>query len=137
MNRIIKSPIDAGLVFLLGSEGIHWVSEDCGQSVRSLGKGKNLREFLFHPTERTWILASGWTNCYSKEKQTSNCQITKELYFSRDLGKNWALLSNYIVQFAWGFKGPETSDGVPKERIILSQELNSKPLSTPEQANTA
>jgi hypothetical protein len=84
VNRLVRSDADSNLVFILGSEGIHWVSEDCGDSIRSLGRGKNLREMQFHPTEPNWILASSWSNCYEKGKRKvkSGCSISKELYLS-------------------------------------------------------
>lgn len=40
-----KSNVNPNLVIFLGSEGIHWITEDCGDTIKSLGKGKNLREF--------------------------------------------------------------------------------------------
>ena len=39
VNRIMKSIVDPNLVIFLGSEGIHWITEDCGNTIRSLGKG--------------------------------------------------------------------------------------------------
>jgi len=39
VNKILKSPVDLCLVIFLGSEGIHWISEDCGNTIKSLGKG--------------------------------------------------------------------------------------------------
>lgn len=87
-----------------------------------------MRELQFHPTEKNWILASSWKTCYDKnspKKTKSNCQVSKELYLSQDLGKTWSVIANYIVQFGWGMKSNKNSDKIPKERIILSQELTS------------
>jgi len=33
----------------LGSEGINYITEDCGNTIKSYGKNKNFREFLYHP----------------------------------------------------------------------------------------
>lgn len=64
----MKSIVDPNLVIFLGSEGIHWITEDCGNTIRSLGKGKSLREFIYHPVNPKWILASSWNNCYKNEE---------------------------------------------------------------------
>jgi len=65
---MIQSPIDDNLVvfigkyyflfeiklchFLtsfLGSNGINWVTDDCGANLRALNSGKRIHEFHYHP----------------------------------------------------------------------------------------
>jgi len=34
---MVKSTVDPNLVVFLGAEGINWISEDCGDTIRALG----------------------------------------------------------------------------------------------------
>ena len=36
--------------FCLGTNGINWVTEDCGGNISALNAGKFVQEFMFHPT---------------------------------------------------------------------------------------
>jgi hypothetical protein len=46
-----------------GTNGINWITEDCGANLRALNSGKRIHEFHFHPKQRSWALAAGWTSC--------------------------------------------------------------------------
>lgn len=85
VNKMQKSPIDTSLIFFLGSNGIHWVTDDCGENFRALSYVKGFKDFLFHPTEKNWVLASSWTKC-KDAKPNSGCTVNKELYLTTDLG---------------------------------------------------
>lgn len=60
----------------LGSTGINYISEDCGNTIKSYGKDKYFREFYYHPTERNWVLAASWKSCKNAEV-SSNCKVSK------------------------------------------------------------
>jgi len=60
---MLRSPVNHYLVIFLGSEGINWISEDCGETYKALATDRNFREFIFHPYEKDWILASSWSVC--------------------------------------------------------------------------
>ena len=72
----------------LGSHGINWVTEDCGADIRALNSGKKIHELSFHPKERIWALAAGWTSCADFD-DGQPCQIYKELYVTKNLGVSW------------------------------------------------
>jgi hypothetical protein len=97
---MIQSPVDKSLVIFLGTHGVNWITEDCGRKIFALNHGRNIKEYIFHPTVRNWGLASAFTLC---EDFTGGepCKIYKELYITRDLGKNWDILAAYVTQFAW------------------------------------
>ena len=88
--NMMQSPNDDSLVvfiginskkfIILGSNGINWVTEDCGANVRALNSGKRIHEFQFHPTEKYMALAATWTDC--SEFGDDPCKIYKELYFT-------------------------------------------------------
>lgn len=86
-------------MIFLGSHGINWVTNDCGRSVKALNHGRKIQEYIFHPTEKSWGLASAFSLCedYTEEP----CKINKELYVTKDLGLNWELLASYVIQFGW------------------------------------
>lgn len=81
---IVQSPADDDLVVFLGSNGVNWVSEDCGANIKALNSGKKIQEFKYHPTERNWALAAAWTSCAEFEDEP--CRIYKEVYITKDLG---------------------------------------------------
>lgn len=83
----------------MGSEGVNWITEDCAANVRAMNQGRNVNEFLLHPSERTWLLAAAWSLCEDFVDQP--CTIYKELFVSFDLGQDWKLLEDYVVQFSW------------------------------------
>jgi photosystem II stability/assembly factor-like uncharacterized protein len=88
VKKMIQSPVDDSLVVFTGTNGINWVTEDCGANLRALNSGKKIHEFQFHPTQRSWALAAGWTSC-ADFSDDEPCEIYKELYVTKDLGASW------------------------------------------------
>jgi len=126
VSRIIESPVDKSLLIFLGTHGINWIGEDCGRKVKALNHGRKIQEYLFHPTERNWGLASAYTLCEDFQNGEP-CKIYKELFLTKDLGESWDLLGSYIVQFSWGvFDESHIRAGIPKERILITLELRGK-----------
>jgi hypothetical protein len=85
-----------------GTNGINWITEDCGANLRALNSGKKIHEYLPHPKQRGWALAAGWTTCADFD-EWETCKIVKELYVTKDLGQNWQFLKSYVFDFAWGY----------------------------------
>jgi len=100
VHKMMQSPVDDQLVVFLGTNGINWVSEDCGGNLSGLNSGKRIQEFLFHPTQRNWALAASWTTCAEFEDEP--CRIYKELYYTKDVGEEWNYITNYVFDFEWG-----------------------------------
>jgi len=122
--RMIPSPVDKSLYIFLGTEGVNWITTDCGKKIKAINHGRPIHEFIFHPTEKNWVLASAWTKC--EDPTQESCKTYKELFFSDDLCEHWKLLANYVVQFQWAFIDYSFTNFVPKERIILSHEPKGK-----------
>jgi hypothetical protein len=119
VQEIIISPVDKNLVIFLGTHGINWVSQDCGRKIEALNHGRKIHEFIFHPTERNWVMASAFTIC--EDFKNEPCRNFKEVFVTKDLGDTWTLLLSYVVQFNWGITGQgHITAGIPKERIIAS-----------------
>lgn len=78
---MIQSPVDKSLVVFTGTNGINWVTEDCGVNIRGLNSGKKIHEYEPHPTQRNWALAAGWTSCADFDEY-EDCKIVKELYLT-------------------------------------------------------
>lgn len=70
--------------------------------MRALNSGKKIHEFHFHPKQRGWALAAGWTSC-ADFADDEPCEIYKELYVTKDLGASWQYLKSYVFDFAWGY----------------------------------
>jgi len=100
VHKMIQSPTDDQLVVFVGTNGINWVSEDCGGNIKGLNSGKRIQEFLYHPTQRSWALAAAWTSCAEFEDEP--CRIYKELYYTKNMGEDWEYMTNYVFDFEWG-----------------------------------
>lgn len=125
VSEILLSPVDKNLVIFLGTHGINWVSQDCGRRIDGMNHGRKIQEFIFHPTERTWVLASAYTIC--DDFVDEPCKNFKELFVTRDLGNTWNLLLSYVVQFNWGVtSNKHINNGIPKERILASYDPKGK-----------
>jgi hypothetical protein len=98
---MIQSPVDDSLVVFTGTNGINWVTEDCGSNLRALNSGKKIHEFTYHPKQRTWALAAGWTTC-EDFGDGEPCEIYKELYVTKDLGQSWQFIKSHVFDFSWG-----------------------------------
>jgi phage pi2 protein 07 len=122
VHKMLQSPVDDQLVVFLGTNGINWVSEDCGGNLSALNSGKRIQEFLFHPTQRNWALAASWTTCAEFEDEP--CRIFKELYYTKDTGEEWNYITNYVFDFEWGQSkmAKDNSVQIPDDRIWLTRD---------------
>lgn len=111
-------------MIFMGSQGINWLSEDCGATLVGMNQGRNVNEFQFHPSERKWLLAAAWTLC--DDFDSNPCKIYKEVFVSTDLAVNWDLMEDYVVQFAWASTEKSNNTLIPKERIFLAHEPSGK-----------
>lgn len=82
------------MVLFLGTEGINWISPDCGKTINAIGAERQLREFQFHPKDKNQILAASWSKCPPKSEP--KCFSTKDLMFSSDMGITWTKLASYV-----------------------------------------
>lgn len=119
MQSFLFSKVDPQLVIFQGSKGVNWISVDCGDTVKAMDNGRPVNEFQLHPLERDWILAAAWTIC--DDFLDKPCLIYKELFISFDLGENWVLIEDYVVQFSWAAVD-QTFKNIPKSRIILAHD---------------
>jgi len=99
VSSIMRSPVDSSMFIFLGTHGINWLTEDCLEHTRVIRTGRRLNEFQFHPLERTWLLASAWTECSDFDE--TPCEIYQEVFYSPNLGQDWSFIANYVVQFSW------------------------------------
>ena len=119
--KLLKSPVDSSLIFVIGSLGFNWVIEDCGNNIYSIFTERTINDFVFHPTEKNWCLFSAFSLCSDYIHQP--CKVVNELYFSNNLVKQYKLLKGYVVDFSWGIgNGTQIQKNIPKERILLTFE---------------
>jgi len=112
VSRMIVSPADKNVIIFLGTQGINWITKDCGLNIVAMNQGRKINEFQFHPTEPTWVLAAAFTLC--EDFGDSPCEIFKEVFVSFDLGEKWKVLQSYVVQFAWALVNEAFLETVPK-----------------------
>jgi hypothetical protein len=111
-----------------------YVTEDSGRTWRrAWGKKQNLHSWIFHPKERAWALVSWWAgDCDGdaaknkkkdwkadpdEEKDEEEAKLSSEpcshkLMVTRDLGKTFTQIANYVVQFSWGSDKMEQTNRV-------------------------
>lgn len=111
-----------------------YVTEDAGRTWRrAWGKRQNLHSWIFHPKERTWALVSWWTgDCNGKAKTKKKSEPEEEpedpedkenaksdrepcshkLMVTRDLGRTFTQIADYVVQFSWGSEKLEQANRV-------------------------
>lgn len=99
VHSLVQSPVDPQIVFFVGSENIHWVSENCGKTIKALNVGRGIFDFKFHMLEKKWMLASTINTC--EDSDDKKCKRSQELYVSQDLGETWKFLSDNVIQFSW------------------------------------
>jgi hypothetical protein len=97
-----------------------------------LNSGKKIHEFKFHPTKRNWALAASWAQC--EFPRSSECNTRKELFATRNLGKEWYYVTDYVFDFEWGQSKHAKNKGVviPDERIFVTRD----PLQTKKQTDS-
>mmetsp|Transcript_113889 Transcript_113889/g.317116 ORF Transcript_113889/g.317116 Transcript_113889/m.317116 type:complete len:956 (-) Transcript_113889:154-3021(-) len=117
-NRRSRASSDADDPSSSTSNGKWWpyvyVTEDSGQNWRrAWGKHHGLHSWIAHPTERSWALVSWWSGDCNTAKSTAKKDEEEEqeedrkpcvhrLMFTKDLGRNFLQLAEYVVQFSWG-----------------------------------
>ena len=119
--QIIQSPNDNNLLIFLGTKGINFIGENCGNNIKAINHGRRINEFIFHPIERNWALATAYTIC--DDFINEPCKLYKEVFVTFDLGLSWKLIGKYVVQVNWGVVDIiHFNKGIPKERILMSYE---------------
>ncbi|EGR32320.1 hypothetical protein IMG5_088080 [Ichthyophthirius multifiliis] len=142
--KMIASPINSNEIVFIGSQGINWISTDCGITVKSLGANMNLKEFAFHPVERTWMMASSWSTCDSNSQKILRMivQLLKIYICHKTLVKNGNFQPNMlfslhgIIKFSSFFlliqraqKYIIAHDKIPMQRILYFKEIGSNKIS--------
>lgn len=78
-------------------------------------------------------MAAAWTNC--EEFVDEPCRIYKELYLTKDLGKTWTFMQDYVFDFAWAASkaGNNLNDEeneeikqIPSGRILVTHDPSAK-----------
>mmetsp|Transcript_57564 Transcript_57564/g.167171 ORF Transcript_57564/g.167171 Transcript_57564/m.167171 type:complete len:931 (+) Transcript_57564:102-2894(+) len=130
IERMIVNPADKTVVILQTQRMMRgtgetssrffpyiYISEDSGRNWRrAWGKHHGLHSWISHPTKREWALVSWWSgDCSSSAARVidkdADSETAKEderepcvhrLMFTKDLGKNFLSIAEYVVQFSWG-----------------------------------
>lgn len=93
---IIKNNHFTEQIIFLGSSGVSYLTENCGEDFKILDHGKKLFKIRFHPTKKNYLLAKTEIEC----EGVKNCKKRMELILTRDHVK-WESLVDYIQDFDW------------------------------------
>jgi len=106
-----KSPADPNTILVSGNKKTNFISSNRGSSWKKIRQRSQIHTVMFHKTRPSWLLLSTWTStCNRKDKSSAPAEGEEDgggpcnhmLYLSRDLGKTFSLVQNYVVQFSWG-----------------------------------
>lgn len=109
---LLVSPVDKSVVLTIGRHHSHFISEDAGGTFRQIAPGMSIHNLIFHPTRRDWALMSSWTSACTASNAAHNEPCRHDLYFSSDLGRTWAIIESYVVQYNWGDPQLDMADAV-------------------------
>ncbi|KFH09097.1 putative sortilin, partial [Toxoplasma gondii VAND] len=117
VDSIIVSPVDKRVVLIVGSKRNHFISEDSAATFRRLKYKNTIHNFHFHPTRPKYAILSTWTDaCYSGSGTANRAQSQQDcnhqLFYTRDLGRSFKLVADYVVQFSWGDKKLGNTDHI-------------------------
>ncbi|PFH32063.1 putative sortilin [Besnoitia besnoiti] len=115
VESIMISPVDKNIVLIVGSKRNHFISEDSATTFRRLKYKSTIHNFHFHPTRPKLAIFSAWTDaCYSGRSGDSggSQDCNHQLFYTRDLGRTFKLVADYVVQFSWGDKKLGNTDHI-------------------------
>lgn len=110
-ESMTKSPADSNTILVSGNRKTNFISSSRGSSWKKLRQKSQIHTVIFHKTRPTWFLLSTWTSTCNKKKDSNSAPEPPEdgggpcnhqLFLSKDLGKTFSLVQNYVVQFSWG-----------------------------------
>ena len=79
---------------------------------------------MFHPTQRNWALASIYTTC-SDFETPQECEIYKEVYYTKDLGVHWDKVTDHVLQFDWA-KFDDDDEAISDDTIVIVKQQEPK-----------
>jgi len=107
VTRMIRSEADSGILVFIGSKGVHWVTSNCGNTMKALSKDFTIGQVRMHPTRSNLMLASAIEDC--KDEDDTICYFgTHPLYLTEDLGTTWRQIAPNVKQFEWPFNAEQT-----------------------------
>lgn len=129
VDTVMVSPVDKTIVLIVGSKRNHFISEDSATTFRRLRYKSSIHNFHFHPTRPKYAIFSTWTDaCYSGSSSSSGSggggsgggrggagrgdECNHQLFYTRDLGRSFKLVADYVVQFSWGDKKLGNTDHI-------------------------
>lgn len=116
VTRIIRSEADSGILVFIGNKGVHWVSSNCGKTMKALSRDFIIGQIRMHPTMPNLMLASAIEDC--KDEDDTICYFgTHPLYLTEDLGTTWRQIAKNVKQFEWPFNAEQTAQ-MPETRIF-------------------
>jgi len=124
VSQIVKSPADLNTVLVAGTQRTHFISTNKGETWRRVRQTSTIHTFLFHKSRPKWALLSTWTQaCESKgrKKGDEDVPCMHMLYLTKDLGRTFALVTTYVVQFSWGDSSQKQQDRIYMTHFLKRQ----------------
>mmetsp|Transcript_9585 Transcript_9585/g.17178 ORF Transcript_9585/g.17178 Transcript_9585/m.17178 type:complete len:882 (-) Transcript_9585:147-2792(-) len=120
-ESVTKSPCDVNTILVSGNKRTNYISTNKGATWKRIRQRSNIHTVIFHKTRPTWMLLSTWTSACTRkggskaapepgEEDTGPCN--HQLYLSKDLGKTFTLVMDYVVQFSWGDASKSQEDRI-------------------------
>ena len=97
--QIVRSKFDKNLLYFLGPEGVSFVSEDCGKTIRAFKHSKQFIDLKPNPMNKELLLGTSKKKC--EDLSNEGCSALLEIYLSKDMGSKWTLLKSDAIEFSW------------------------------------
>ena len=96
MTSILQNPYFKEQIVFVGSSGVSYITENCGETYKLLDHGRKIFTIRFHPTKKKQLLAKVLADCKGK----TGCKENMELLLTSD-HKNWKVITNYVHGYDW------------------------------------
>eukprot|EP01069_Polyplicarium_translucidae_P004368 Polyplicarium_translucidae@DN2565_c0_g1_i1.p1 len=100
VQSLMVNPTDKRVVLVVGAGKQHFASKDSGRTFHQIDHSGNIHNWMYHPSQPHVALLSRWTDHCNSHDQKALCN--HELYVTKDAGRTFEHVANYVVQFGWG-----------------------------------
>lgn len=97
--KIYTSEADQKFVLFHGPNGLSFVSQDCGESIKIIEHDEEINEFKLNPIDKNFILASSKKKC--GENDPEYCSILMNVYYTDKMGMDWKNMQTSVIEYSW------------------------------------
>ena len=97
--KIYASTADQKFILFHGSNGISFISGDCGSTIEAFEHNEEFSEFKLNPIDTNLIIAAAKLKC--DELSPEYCPLAVDLFYSDKRGLNWKKIQTSVIEYSW------------------------------------